>query len=269
MKKNRYLVKPGSRVDLTDYDTRDDGGMTKAEGREALANLQERLTDLQEQLYATDKHALLIVLQGLDAAGKGGVIKNGLSGLSPQGTRVTNFKVPTEEELAHDFLWRVHKAVPGRGQVGIFDRSHYEDVLVVRVEELVPKHVWSRRYDMINDFERLLTENGVVMVKCYLHMSPERQRERLQDRLVNPQDHWKFRVGDLDTRAKWDQYMEAYEAVLTRCNTACAPWYVIPADRKWYRNLVVAQIVTETLESLGMEWPPLEKGPEGIEIPEL
>ena len=266
MDTSRYIVTPGTHVDLKDYATREDGGMEKAEGREALAALQERLEDLQEQLYATDKRALLIVLQGLDAAGKGGVIKNGLSGLNPQGCVVTSFKVPTEEEMAHDFLWRIHKAVPGRGMVGLFDRSHYEDVLVVRVEELVPKSVWKRRYDAINAFESLLAENGVVILKFYLHMSPERQAERLQDRLVNPKDHWKFRVGDLGTRAKWDQYMEAYQAALTRCSTEYAPWYVIPADRKWYRNLVVAQVVAETLESLDMEWPPLEPEAEGITV---
>lgn len=262
----KYRIRPGTRVSLAEYDPRENGGLSKKEGQAALVPLKGRLNELQQLLYATEKYALLVVLQGMDTSGKDGVIKHVVGAFNPQGCQVTGFKVPTPEELAHDFLWRIHKATPRRGMVGIFNRSHYEDVLVVRVEELVPKVVWSKRYEAINEFEESLAESGVVILKFFLHISKEEQRARLMERLQDPRDHWKFRVGDLDARAKWDDYMAAYEDALSKCSTSHAPWYIIPADRKWYRNLVISQILVEELSSLDMEWPPLEPDAEGIEI---
>lgn len=264
--RNRFWVKPGAEVSLKDWPTDDTAGTKKAEGRTRLVEVQQQLNELQELFRATDKRALLIVLQGLDTAGKDGVIKHVAGALNPQGCRVTGFKVPTPEELAHDFMWRIHKATPPRGLVGIFNRSHYEDVLVVRVEELVPEEVWRKRYKAINQFERHLAENGTIILKFFLHVSKEKQKERLDDRLVNPRDQWKFSIGDLTTRAKWGLYTEAYEDALAKCSTDYAPWYVIPADRKWYRNLVVSEIIAETLQSLEMQWPPLDDEAEGITI---
>lgn len=263
---NKYRVRPGTRVSLDKHDPRENGGLTKREGRAALAPLKERLNELQQLLYATEKYALLVVLQGMDTSGKDGVIKHVMDAFNPQGCQVSSFKVPTAEELGHDFLWRIHKATPRRGMVGIFNRSHYEDVLVVRVEELLPKAVWSKRYEAINEFEETLIESGTVILKFFLHISKEEQRERLMERLQDPRDHWKFRAGDLETRAKWDDYMVAYEDALSKCSTKHAPWYIIPADRKWYRNLVISQILIERLSSLDMEWPPLAPEVEGIEI---
>jgi PPK2 family polyphosphate:nucleotide phosphotransferase len=263
---DRFMVQPETKVSLSDWPTDDTRGVGKKEGCAMLAEGQARLNELQELLRASDQRALLIVLQGMDTAGKDGVIKHVVGAFNPQGCQVTSFKVPTEQELAHDFLWRVHKATPERGMVGIFNRSHYEDVLVVRVEELVPKDVWSKRYAVINDFERQLTDSGIRIVKLFLHVSPEKQKERLEDRLVNPRDHWKFRLSDLAARTKWDQYMAAYEAMLNKTSTDYAPWYVIPADRKWYRNLVASEIVAHVLTSLDLKWPPLEEGAEDITI---
>ena len=264
--KNRFLVKPGTDVLLEDWPTDETRGLSKTAGKQMLLDGQARLNELQEQFRANDSRSMLIVLQGMDTAGKDGVIKHAVGAFNPQGCQITSFKVPSQVELAHDYLWRVHRATPPRGMVGIFNRSHYEDVLVVRVENLVPKDVWRRRYEEINAFERLLTDSGTVILKFFLHVSPEKQKERLADRLVNPRDHWKFSVGDLTARAKWDAYQKAYEAVLSKTSTAYAPWYVVPADRKWNRNLIVSEIVEETLEGLGMEWPPLESEAEGIVI---
>ncbi|MBM3189493.1 MAG: polyphosphate kinase 2 family protein, partial [Chloroflexi bacterium] len=199
--RDELRVKPGSKVVLSDHDPSDVGGMSKADGRTALLPLKERLNELQELLYATGKYALLVILQGMDTSGKDGVCKNVMDAFNPQGCQVTGFKVPTREELAHDFLWRIHKATPAKGMAGIFNRSHYEDVLVVRVENLVPEAVWSKRYDAINDFEQLLADSGVVVVKFFLHISKEEQRERLADRLEDPTEHWKFRVADLAARS--------------------------------------------------------------------
>jgi PPK2 family polyphosphate:nucleotide phosphotransferase len=264
--RKRFAVDPGDRVTLETHDPAETNGVKKAEGGEMLAALQGRLNELQELLYATEKYGLLVVLQGMDTSGKDGVISHAMGAFNPQGCEVTAFKVPTSEELAHDFLWRIHKAVPHRGQVGIFNRSHYEDVLVVRVENLVPEAVWRQRYEAINQFERVLTENGVLVAKFFLHISKEAQRRRLEDRLRSPSEHWKFRLGDLNSRAKWDDYMAAYEDALSECSTSYAPWYIIPADRKWYRNLVISQILEETLGELDMQWPPLEPGAEGVQI---
>jgi PPK2 family polyphosphate:nucleotide phosphotransferase len=251
------LVPAGSQVHLADYDPRDTGTYQKKEAAKAeRERYVDRLQDLQEVLWAEGKHALLIVLQAMDAGGKDGTIKHVFRGVNPQGCQVTGFKVPTEEELDHDFLWRVHKAVPRRGQIGIFNRSHYEDVLVVRVANLVPEEIWQQRYEQINYFEKLLADTGVTILKFYLHISREEQKERFEARLNEPGKSWKFSKGDLRKRACWDEYMEAYEAALTRCNTPWAPWYIIPADRKWYRNLAVSQIIVEALEKLDMRYPP-------------
>ena len=260
------IVKPGEHLSLANIDTRDTRGLKKTDGKAQLIETSSRLHELQELFYAAEKRSLLVILQGMDTSGKDGVIEHVMGACNPQGCQVTSFKVPTKEELAHDFLWRVHKATPRQGQIGIFNRSHYEDVLVVRVENLVPEKQWRARYKAINHFERLLAENGTLVLKFFLHMSKARQKERLLSRLEDPQDQWKFRVGDLDARAKWDEYTEAYEDALTRCSTKEAPWFVIPSDRKWYRNLLVSQIICEQLEALELEWPPLEKEAIGITI---
>ncbi len=262
----RYRIKPGSKVDLNEFDPADTDDWNKKDALAETAKLEPRLAELQELLYATEKRALLVVLQGMDTSGKDGTISHVMGAFNPQGCQVAPFKVPTREELAHDFLWRVHKMVPARGMVGIFNRSHYEDVLVVRVDEIAPEPVWKRRYSAINAFEKLLTANGVVMVKFFMHISKDEQRLRLMDRLANPQDQWKFRVGDLKARAKWDEYMHAYEDALSKCSTDQAPWYVIPADKKWRRNLLISQILVAKLEELGLEWPPLEAEAQGITI---
>jgi len=224
---------------------------------------------LQQRLYAEDKHTLLIVLQAMDCAGKDGTIRHALGSFDPQGVWVTPFKVPSELERSHDFLWRIHRAVPPRGMVGIFNRSHYEDVLVVRVKELVPKAVWEKRYDHINNFERMLADSGVTIVKIFLHIDPEEQAERLRERQIRPDKQWKFSPGDLEDRSQWPAYMEAYEEALTRCNTPWAPWYVVPANRKWYRNIAVSQILIETLEGLGMQYPEPVDDVESYVIPEV
>lgn len=256
---NPFLVQPGTRAVLADYDPHGTYGLKKKDAKAELKELRKQLNKLQELLYATRKHALLIVLQGMDTSGKDGVIKHVVEAFNPQGVSVTGFKVPTEEELAHDFLWRIHKATPRKGMVGVFNRSHYEDVLVVRVQNLVPEPVWRRRYEAINHFEQVLAESGTIIVKFYLHISKERQRERLQDRLEDPTEHWKFNLDDLKTRAQWDAYVAAYEDALSFCSTPHAPWYIIPADRKWGRNLLVSRILLQTLSKLDMSWPPLDE----------
>ncbi|MFH1085395.1 MAG: polyphosphate kinase 2 family protein [Chloroflexota bacterium] len=264
--KGKFWVEPGKRFSLKDLDPGETSGLDKKKARKRQDELSVRLNVLQEQLYASEKHALLIVLQGMDTAGKDGVIKRVVDDFNPQGCRVTSFKVPTREDLAHDFLWRIHKATPGRGEVGIFNRSHYEDVLVVRVENLAPPEVWKLRYRTINEFERTLSEAGVLILKFMLHISRDEQKSRLESRLETPSDQWKFKAGDLKARAKWDDYMAAYEDALTECSTKWAPWYVIPADNKWHRDLAVSEIILETLDSLEMQWPPLEPEAVGIQF---
>ncbi len=262
----KFRIEAGSDVALKHYDPSDTDGMSKKEAREELAKLSEKLRELQTLLYANGKHALLIVLQGMDSSGKDGVIKHLAGAFNLQGTQVTSFKVPTAEELAHDFLWRIHKNTPKRGTIGIFNRSQYEDVLVVRVDNLVPKSVWQERYDAINAFEQNLAEAGVIIRKFFLHISKDEQKERLIDRYNSKDEQWKFSADDLETRAKWDEYTKAYEVALSRCSTERAPWYVIPANKKWYRDLVISRILVDALESLKMEWPPLEEEAHGIEI---
>jgi PPK2 family polyphosphate:nucleotide phosphotransferase len=220
-----------------------------------LADNLARLRDLQYRMYAENKRALLIVLQAMDTGGKDGTIRNVMSGLNPQGCSVTSFKVPSEDERDHDFLWRVHRAVPAKGDFGIFNRSHYEDVLVVRVHDLVPERVWAMRYAQINAFEKVLCENGIVIVKLFLHISKEEQLERLKARIDDPSKHWKISSSDFSERKYWDLYLDAYEDALTKCNTRWGPWYVIPANKKWYRNFAVSQVLVETLEKLDMKFP--------------
>jgi PPK2 family polyphosphate:nucleotide phosphotransferase len=250
------LIKPGTKVNLKDYDPADTGDFRSEE--EAEGTLQKYLAELdklQRLLYAENKRALLIVLQGMDTSGKDGTVRKVMSGLTPLGVEVKAFKAPNDEELAHDFLWRVHRAVPPRGYLGIFNRSHYEDVLVVRVHELVPRKAWKGRYEQINQFEKMLVKNDVIILKFFLHISKDEQRQRLEARLTDPTRYWKFSLKDVEERRYWSAYRKAYEAALTRCNTKGAPWYVVPANHKWYRNLVVARAVVETLRDLHMQYP--------------
>jgi len=255
--RDRFIVPPDTAVTLGDHDTRFTAGIQgKKEAGKRLDKNIERLAELQYLLWAENRRALLVVLQAMDAGGKDGTIRHVMSGVNPQGVKVTGFKVPTEEEADHDFLWRIHKAVPRKGEIGIFNRSHYEEVLVVRVHELVPRAVWSQRYDQINAFEAHLAANGVVILKFFLHISKDEQRERLQARIDDPTKHWKVNPDDLAERRLWGDYMAAFEDALSRCSTAAAPWFIIPADRKWFRNLAVSEIIVETLEALDMHFPP-------------
>ena len=254
-------VEPGSAVDLGAIDP---GATPEFEGDKETSEveldaLRDELTDFQERLWAEKKQSLLIVLQAMDGGGKDGTIRKVFTAFNPQGTRVTGFGVPTEEELAHDFLWRIHPNAPGKGRIGIFNRSHYEDVLVVRVNELAPKSVWSRRYELINGFEQSLAEAGTTILKLMLHISRDEQRERFEKRLDDPARRWKFRLADLDARAKWSDYMAAYAEALSRCSTPHAPWFVIPADRKWYRDLAVARIVTDAARRMNPQYPEPEE----------
>jgi PPK2 family polyphosphate:nucleotide phosphotransferase len=265
---HRYRITPGSEVDLGRHDPRDTSafGDDKGDGKERLKSLNDRLEELQELLYAEGRNRLLVVLQAMDTGGKDGTIRHVFDGTNPQGVKVASFKKPTPMELAHDYLWRVHPHTPGSGEMVIFNRSHYEDVLVVRVHSLVPEEQWSRRYHHINEFERLLADEGTTIVKFFLHISPDEQAERLQARLDDPSKHWKFSLGDLDERKLWPGYIAAYEEMLERTSTDHAPWYVVPADRKWYRNLVVASVLVQTLEGLGMAYPEAEDDLSGVVI---
>jgi PPK2 family polyphosphate:nucleotide phosphotransferase len=263
-------VKPGGPVDLAQIDPAATPGL--GGDRDAAAaeqqDLRTELSEFQERLWAERKRALLIVLQALDGGGKDGVIRKVFTAFNPQGTRVTGFGVPTEEELAHDFLWRIHPHAPAKGRVGIFNRSHYEDVLVVRVAGLAPESVWSGRYELINDFERTLATAGTTILKFMLHISRDEQRERFQKRLDNPDKRWKFSLGDLEVRARWDDYMDAYGDALTRCSTVHAPWFVIPANHKWYRDLAVARIVTDAARRMDPRFPVPEEDLSGVVVPD-
>jgi len=262
----RYLIKPGSKVKLARFDTSDNGGLEKEAALPLIEKNVGRLDDLQYLLYAENKRALLVVLQAMDAAGKDGAIRRVMAGFDPLGCHVTSFKVPSEEEREHDFLWRVHQHVPRKGEIAIFNRSHYEDVLVVRVKNFVPKEVWSRRYEQINAFEKHLADNGATIVKFFLHISKAEQKERLQARLDDPVKHHKFNLGDLAERKNWDKYMAAYADALAQCSTPWVPWYVVPADRKWYRNLVISQVLIETLEGLKMQLPKVDFDPQKVRV---
>lgn len=260
--------KPHSKVNLKDYDPDHNGEYTKESAQAEVDSLKDQIEKLQERLYAEGKQALLIVLQAMDTGGKDGVIRKVFGGVNPQGVRVTAFKAPTSDELARDYLWRVHQHVPLKGYIGIFNRSHYEDVLVVRVNQLVPPEVWKQRYDQINHFERLLTETGTRILKFYLHISKAEQKQRLQDRLNDPEKQWKFSIGDLPVRERWHDYMQAYETLLERCNTDYAPWHIVAANDKWYRDLVVARTVVKALEDMNPRFPAPEAGLDKVKIPD-
>lgn len=265
----KYLVKPDSKVDLHKIDPSErelfqDGG--KEESFEAFNELQVELQHLQKLLYAENKHRVLVVIQAMDTGGKDGCVRHVFSRIDPQGIIVRPFKKPTEEELAHDFLWRVHEQVPRNGQMVIFNRSHYEDILAVKVKKIFPDKVWKRRYRHVVEFERMLAEEGTTIVKIYLHISKDEQKERLESRLVNPDKHWKFNPDDLKDRALWDDFMETYEDLISKTSTEHAPWYVVPANRKWYRNLVVARIMVDTLKQLDMKFPAITWDPSSITV---
>ncbi len=254
-----YRVKPGEKIDLDQLNPGSTGAF-KGEKEEALAATQKlnaQLEELQERLYAEHKHRLLVVLQGMDTSGKDGVIRSVFEGVNPQGVRVASFKVPTPAELDHDYLWRIHAQVPGRGEIVIFNRSHYEDVLVVRVHELVPEAVWGRRFEQINHFERMLADEGVTILKFFLHIDLDEQKQRFLDRLNDPAKQWKFNPGDLKERALWKAYQKAYEDVLEKTSTPWAPWYIVPANKKWYRNWVISTVLVEALKALEIKLPPV------------
>lgn len=264
----RFRVQPGRPVRLAAWDPRATDGFDgdKDHGQDHLDKLTKRLEALQEILFAQGKHKVLIVLQAMDTGGKDGVIRHVFEGVNPSGVRVASFKVPTKDELAHDYLWRVHQHTPGKGEIVIFNRSHYEDVLVVRVHGLVEEPVWRRRYAHMVAFEQMLADEGTTILKFFLHISQAEQKERLQSRLDDPTKHWKFAVGDLAERARWAEYTAAYEDALNQTSTAVAPWYVVPADRKWFRNLVVSQVIVNTLEGLGLAYPEPEPGLDAVVI---
>ena len=251
----KLVVEPGSKVKLEKFDPSDTHGVDKDSGAGQLTKNLERLAVLQYMLYAEAQRSLLVVLQGIDAGGKDGTIRHVMSGLNPQGVDVTSFKAPDGAERRHDYLWRIHRAVPEWGKIGIFNRSHYEDVLVVRVHGLAPKSVWSKRYDQINDFERMLSQTGVRIVKFLLYIGKDEQARRFRQRLDDKRKNWKFSASDLKEREYWDRYVEAYQDMLQKCSTDCAPWYLVPSNCKWFRNLAVSQILRETLESMDLKFP--------------
>ncbi len=260
-------VKPGSRTRLAAIDPGATHGFDKNQAAPITERGLERLTDLQTRLWAEGRQRLLIVLQGIDSAGKGGTIAHVMNAFNPQGCHVKGFKVPTPDELAHDYLWRVHPHVPRSGEVSIFDRSHYEQVLVVRVHDLEPKERWERHYDQINAWEKMLVDEGTTILKFFLLIDKDEQRERLQDRFDDPKKQWKFRLGDLEERQRWDDYIAAYESMLDRCSTDWAPWHVIPSNRNWFRNLAVTEIVAETLEAMNPKYPPSQDPlPDHLEV---
>jgi len=268
----KYLTKGGKSFSLKDYSTTYNGHLDKEAGKEELEKVKAELKDYQEALYASDSHAVLIIFQAMDAAGKDSAIEHVMSGLNPQGCDVHSFKTPSTEEYSHDFLWRHYKALPERGRIGIHNRSHYENVLVCKVhpEYMMSEHIpgydsvkkidkkfWQARYESIRDFEKHQVANGMIILKFFLHVSKEEQKQRFLDRINDPAKHWKFSVHDMKERALWDKYMEAYEEAIRETSTPYAPWYVIPADKKWYARLAISQVIKETLESLHLKYPVL------------
>jgi PPK2 family polyphosphate:nucleotide phosphotransferase len=251
---------------IADHDPGETFGWTKQQARDDVVGVLAEVSEMQKRLFASKAAAVLLVLQAMDAGGKDGTIRDVFTALNPAGIEVSSFNVPSDDDLAHDYLWRVHRRTPSKGRIGIFNRSHYEDVLVVRVKELVPKSVWSKRYGHILEFERMLTDEGTHVFKIFLNISKEEQRERLQDRIDDPSERWKFRRGDLDERARWDDYMEAFQDALAQTSTDHAPWYVVPGDRKWVRNLVVARILHHHLSGVDCRYPPPEPGLEGLVV---
>ena len=262
----RLLVEPGKRVTLRDDHADRTFGWEKPEAQAMLEENRKKLSELQYKMYADGRYAVLVVIQAIDAGGKDGTVHDIFTAMNPQGCVVTSFKEPTSEELKHDYLWRVHQRVPSRGIVGVFNRSHYEDVLIVRVEKLVPEEVWRARYEQINEFELMLTSNSVRVIKVFLQISADEQKKRLEDRLKDPNRQWKFSPEDLVKRRQWPQYQKAFEAMLTRCSTKHAPWYVIPADRKWFRNLAVSQIVATEMGRMPLRFPEPAYDPAKIHV---
>ena len=264
----RYLVEPGEKVKLSNWDPNDTSEFNgnKDQALVEIEKFNRRLEELHEVLYAEHKHKVLIILQAMDTGGKDGAIRHVFQGVNPQGARVANFKEPTAEELDHDYLWRVHREVPAKGELVIFNRSHYEDVLVVRVHKLVPPEVWKPRFDQINAFEQVLSEDGTTILKFYLHIDRDEQKKRLQARIDDPNKRWKFRLGDLQERKLWPDYMQAYEDVLNKTSTPAAPWYIVPANHKWYRDLVISSVLVTKLEELKMKFPEPEENLDGIAI---
>lgn len=265
---NQHLVVSGNKIKLSKISTKaaDHYDDDRDAAEKEFGKLRKELAELQFRLYAEGKQKLLVVLQALDAGGKDSTIRKVFRGVNPQGVQVASFKAPTKEELAHDYLWRIHQHVPAAGMIGVFNRSHYEDVLIVRVQNFAPKEVWSKRFEHINQFEKLLADTGTKIIKIYLHISKDEQKERLQARLDDPERNWKFESGDLAQRAKWDDYHEAFEDVFAKCTTEQAPWYVIPADNKWYRNLAVSRILVDALRQMNPQFPQAEEGLENILI---
>jgi PPK2 family polyphosphate:nucleotide phosphotransferase len=264
--RHQLRVRPGAHVRLAELDPNATHGHTKPDSIEKVRTDLGRLASLQERVSAEHRHRVLIVLQGIDASGKDGTIRHVMSGFNPQGCRVVGFGVPSDIERAHDYLWRIHDAVPGDGEIVVFNRSHYESVLVERVHTLVPKDVWSRRYDEINAFEEMLSREGTTILKFFLLIDRDEQLARLKARYADPTKHWKFKVADLEERALWDDYTKAFEDALRRCSTDFAPWYVVPANHKWFRDLAVADVVADALEELRPEYPPGETLPPGMVI---
>lgn len=266
-----YQVKSGTKLNLSHCDPDDTGDYdkteeSKEEAKTTTEKLIGRLSELQERLHANSSHSLLIVLQGMDTSGKDGTIKHVMSGVNPQGCKVVTFKTPSAEELAHDFLWRVHEKAPAKGQIGIFNRSHYEDVLITRVHDLISDKVIKQRFNQIKEFEELLSESGTIILKFFLHISKDEQKKRLEERICDPEKRWKFSEADLEERKLWENYKEAFEAMMAATSTGQAPWYIVPANYKWYRNLVIADCVVDALESMKLKTPP---APEGIDFDTL
>ncbi|MDR1932282.1 MAG: polyphosphate kinase 2 family protein [Spirochaetales bacterium] len=262
-----YRIDSRKSVELDSWPTRYEGRLGKEEGLETLAELILRLQRLQALLYADGSKSLLVVLQAMDAAGKDSTIRNVFGPINPQGCKVVSFKGPNSTELLHDFLWRVHQNVPRRGHIGVFNRSHYEDVLIARVKQLVPKDLIKKRYEHINNFESLLHDEGTRVVKFFLHISKDYQKEQLQERLDTPEKLWKFSPQDIPERIHWDEYQKAFELAFEKCSTSEAPWYIVPAERKWFRNLLVTKVLVETLESMNLRYPEVKFDPKEVRIP--
>jgi PPK2 family polyphosphate:nucleotide phosphotransferase len=262
----RLRVEPGSSARIADRDADDKLGRDKVEGEERLERLVDRIDQLQYRLHAEDRRSVLLVLQGLDASGKDGVVRRVFDGVNPTGVNVTSFKVPAGPEVQHDYLWRIHAALPARGELGVFNRSHYEDVVAVRMHELAPEDVWRRRYEHIREFERMLVDEGTAVIKVFLNISRDEQRKRFQERIDDPEKRWKFRRDDLKVRERFDDWVAAWEEALTETSTEWAPWYVVPADRNWLKALVVAELVVGTLERFDPRLPQPEAGLEGLRI---
>ena len=262
-----YTVAPQEKIDLRKIPTNNPStAFKKKKALKIIAANALSMAEMAKRLYGENRRSVLLILQGMDTAGKDGTIRSVMRGMNPTSCQVSSFKKPSEEELEYDFLWRVHKVAPRRGNIGIFNRSHYEDVLIVRVHSLVPKEKWEQRYRIINDFEKLLASADTRIVKCFLHISKDTQRERLQARVDDESKHWKFNMADLDERKKWDDYQEAYEVALEQCSTEIAPWHIIPSDQKWYRNLVVSELLKKTLEDMSPEFPEPESNYSGIVV---